>query len=521
MGKFILNPIRQRYGEYKFFEANRAISQSNLEAIADDIETTYLLDLYPIVTDAEKAIIDGQHRFLVAKNLMLPFYAIQSDMVTVEDIALANNNTLPYTIDDVRHVYANLGLSSYAHINQFVLENPNLSTGFCATLLDAGYSKQSFLDGYFSINRPEYAQVVASYIRDFAKVHRFVSRSVYTAALANLALNPLYEHSKMLKRLEHAPTKLFRCNSLSEAFEILTDLYNYQVRQENRVKLTYLPKSAILSRYDKLFVAKESERFSVERGIRSGPVVIQSSTEYSKFKLHPCRRPISPRSQTNLVQQIKRKNLLHCYPIICDNSLTIVDGQRRFLAAQELGLPIYYIESSSISLPMLVRASTRSKAWLMIDYLKHYCTLGIEPYLVMADFRNQYPFMDLQTAMRFLFDNRYDARVMDYRFRIGQLDLVGLAHAKRVACYIDQLKDPWLKKNRTFQFRFFAILRKGEIDPDIFVNQANRYPELMRDFVGFEDCERAIERTYNYRRANDGRLRYTELEPTLYEPAQG
>ena len=117
-----LQPISSRYGEFHFFEENREISQRNLENIAENIEDTYLLDLYPIVTNCEKVIGDGQHRFTIAREMHLPFYAIESPDISVDDIARANGNTLAYSVDDARFCYEALGLKAYEYINHFIAD---------------------------------------------------------------------------------------------------------------------------------------------------------------------------------------------------------------------------------------------------------------------------------------------------------------------------------------------------------------------------------------------------------------
>lgn len=505
----LLQPINKGYGEFKFFAENREINQGNVESIAEGIEHTYLLDLYPIVTDREKVIVDGQHRFTVAKNMILPFYAIASDDVTVEDIARANSNTLAYSVDDARFVYEKLGLKAYERVNHFIRingldEGSRLSkrTGSVIKWLDPNCNKATFVSGDFVVRKPEYAQAIADTIKDYAKVQSFFERSKYSEVIQNLLLNPLYDHARMMRNLEKIPTRLKKVATRDEGFKVLTDIYNYGIKHENRVKLVYLEKSAQVDRFDKHSATIDDGGIKIERGMVSRPVKIMSSTDYSSFSLHPCRRSVSPKELERLRASILTKNLLNCYPIICDSRLTIIDGQRRFLVAKELGLPIYYIESSSVTLPMVISASASSKSWASKDYLHHFCSVGKENYLKLASFISKYEFLDLQTAYRFVDEPfAYSFNDLKHRFKTGQLDIGNYSVALRTAISLSQLEDRKLRNSRMFQFALCrAIKYHGQscFNPDVFVEQANSYPDKMAGFVDKDSCMACIEETYNH-----------------------
>lgn len=66
------------------------------------------------------------------------------------------------------------------------------------------------------------------------------------------------------------------------------------------------------------------------------------SRMYNNFTFHPNNRPIDLARVKQLKKSIARDNSLHERPIVVDTNYRIVDGQHRFQAARELGLPIYY-----------------------------------------------------------------------------------------------------------------------------------------------------------------------------------
>ncbi|MEO8269847.1 MAG: hypothetical protein ABI557_09005 [Aureliella sp.] len=496
----MLQPIRGHYGEYRFFKANRDIRQSSLNAISDDVEETYLLDLYPIVTDMERVILDGQHRLSVAKEMQLPFYAIHTNDITIEDIASANSNTLAYTVSDASSVYEKMGLEAYAYVNDFVRKHAGLtSIGYAARLLDRQFNKMRFLDGLFCASRFEYAGEVMHYVKDYSDVQKFAKSAPYRRALENLALNPLYDHDKrMVRRLKNAPLKLMKCNTIDEAFLIITELYNYHAMPASRQELKFLIPGERVDRFDKKNHELNDHYERARRGMACRPVVINSTSDYARFSLHPSRRPLDPKRQEKLVEAMRKKDLLSCYPLICDPLGVILDGQRRFLAAVELGLPIHYIESSSASLPMLLRASTRSKAWVFNDYLKHFCVLGLKDYLTLSDLAKQAS-VKQDSIFRMLGEYTGDLSRGYLGFRAGQFKIVNLEDTKRTIDCVNRLSQKSLKNNQTFTLCLFDFIRKDPtFDIDRFVRKANTFPRVMMGFVNKETCVERILKTYNY-----------------------
>lgn len=504
-----LFPVKSSYSDFKFFRENRDVNGRNVERLAEEIEETYLLDLYPIVTDQEKVIEDGQHRFTVAREMLLPFYFIQSARVTVGEIAQANSNTRPYSVDDARQVYANLGLKAYQYINRFITENgidvktsrmPK-QTSSVIKWLDPDCSRASFMNGDFVVRRPEYAQAVYNYIRDYANIAPFVARSKYVEVIANLAGNPLYDHGRMISKLNRVPTRLKRVPSVSEAIDVLNEIYNYGATEEKRVRLKMLTRSEQIDRFDKGTTPIDDGGVKVSRGVIFRSVQIASTSDYGMFSFHSCGRPVQEFHFARLKSAMKKHNLLDCYPIICDNNFTILDGQVRFLAAKDLGLPIYYIQTSSATLPMIVRASASSKSWAMRDYLHHYCSLGLGDYLELHDFCKEYPFLNLQVSIKFLGGPVLRSEIELHRFKSGQFLIGNMQLARIVANALRRLDDKKLINRRTFQFVLYGACREAKVtgfDPDFFVKQANLYPELMADFADKDSCKECIEKTYNH-----------------------
>lgn len=126
---------------------------------------------------------------------------------------------------------------------------------------------------------------------------------------------------------------------------------------------------------------------------------ILTTYAYEDFNFLKGNRHIRSVYVGRLKTQIKLNDLTSFYPIICDNNYTIFDGQHRFTACSELGLPIYYLVIDNMTLREIVAANMHQQKWVLEDYLNSYCELGIKPYLYLRNFINQHTWLKLSTAI--------------------------------------------------------------------------------------------------------------------------
>lgn len=116
-------------------------------------------------------------------------------------------------------------------------------------------------------------------------------------------------------------------------------------------------------------------------------VKIFISNQYDKFNLSKFNR--NPGHYKKVKESIENNNYTQFQPIlVCVNAegeLEIVDGQNRFLACKELGLPIHFIISEDITIYAAADINQASKNWSSMDYARHYANRGREPYIKLLD----------------------------------------------------------------------------------------------------------------------------------------
>ena len=117
-------------------------------------------------------------------------------------------------------------------------------------------------------------------------------------------------------------------------------------------------------------------------------VKIFTSSDYSIFKLSDLNR--EPTHYKKVLKSIKENDYTKYQPILVNNKMEIVDGQNRFLACKELGIPVHFIVSDEIKIFAAADINKASKNWSTEDFIKHYAKRGREPYIRFLEVCEKY-----------------------------------------------------------------------------------------------------------------------------------
>jgi hypothetical protein len=123
-----------------------------------------------------------------------------------------------------------------------------------------------------------------------------------------------------------------------------------------------------------------------------GPMEILETRDYSAFGFLTYNRDIDPRHVNKLVKSILKCNALKYHPIVVDESFNVLDGQHRLLAAEKLGIPIYYVESKGLGSEYIITSNNNSKHWDPYSHLNCFIKLGKPHYMKLADILGQHKF---------------------------------------------------------------------------------------------------------------------------------
>ncbi len=109
--------------------------------------------------------------------------------------------------------------------------------------------------------------------------------------------------------------------------------------------------------------------------------VIESTSDYSKFAFIEENRKVSKPHVNRLVATLKLfPKQIEWTPILVNEKFQIADGQHRFTALKELGLPIYYLMVKGLTIEDARRLNAGAKPWSPMDYAECFCALGKDAY---------------------------------------------------------------------------------------------------------------------------------------------
>lgn len=114
--------------------------------------------------------------------------------------------------------------------------------------------------------------------------------------------------------------------------------------------------------------------------------MIQKTKNYDIFKFRTDNRAVIDKNHVNrIIQSIKTKNLLEFRPIVVNGDMEVIDGQNRLLAAQQLGVDIYY-QIQHEAKPQDIILMNIAKSWTNADYLNFYDKNGYIEYQKFSEF---------------------------------------------------------------------------------------------------------------------------------------
>lgn len=117
---------------------------------------------------------------------------------------------------------------------------------------------------------------------------------------------------------------------------------------------------------------------------------VKSTTHYEWFKFVDGNRDVE--HATKIKKSIEAVGLLIC-PILCNEHFEIIDGQGRFTACKDLGLPVYYVQQKGIGIAEVRKMNSVSSNWKVGDFVHSYAVGNDKKmdYVYLDSLQRQFP----------------------------------------------------------------------------------------------------------------------------------
>jgi hypothetical protein len=147
--------------------------------------------------------------------------------------------------------------------------------------------------------------------------------------------------------------------------------------------------------------------------------------DYHLFGFIKGNREIDQTNLNNIKESLSKKQILESAIIIGIDNVSndgkpykIIEGQHRYSACTELGLPVSFIiredfdiEVMEKSLSIVELLNTASKTWDITNFMYSKCLLGIKQYILYKELFEKYDMLEHETILTII--NRYKG---DYRY---------------------------------------------------------------------------------------------------------
>ncbi len=245
---------------------------------------------------------------------------------------------------------------------------------------------------------------------------------------------------------------------------------------------------------------------------------VYETTDYNGLTTTRGNRAINKLHVHRLKESFRRKYLFA--PILINEKDEIIDGQHRYQAAKELGLPIRFSYVNGYGLEEVQMLNTNMKNWTKYDYLNAFCDLGYSEYLKFRNFMRRFPDFDIKACEAILtgqtgnpntstksvlagrkYKTRYfeegDLKIPDYEKSVEQAEKIMM---------IKPYYDGYTRS--TFVRSMVGLFKHENYSHSQFLQKLKNQPTALQHCTNITQYKLLIEEIYNYRSREKVSLKY-------------
>lgn len=225
------------YAHFKMISGNRQLNESKIKRIIRDIEAGIdVLAYYPItVVEKQKRleIIDGQHRFYIAKKLKRSVhYIVMQKTIDLHDVAKINSNVEKWKTSDFINCYIQQGNEHYKKLQEF-LDTYDFSPTVSIKLLQNGHpgtesglgTNNDFQRGYFAVKYWDEAVKIADSCKLFSQFKYWKDRGFIIAIFRIMDAGKI-TLDELLQKYQKYPDMLTKQSGFKDYLFCLENIFN-------------------------------------------------------------------------------------------------------------------------------------------------------------------------------------------------------------------------------------------------------------------------------------------------------
>ena len=241
--------------------------------------------------------------------------------------------------------------------------------------------------------------------------------------------------------------------------------------------------------------------------------LVQQSNDYDMFSFMEANRE----QNRGHIEALKAAfeevgNLTRVQPILVNDSYQIIDGQHRFVACKELGLPIYFTLVPHLGVTEARSMNILHRSWGVLDYARSYAQSGVKSYQRYLKLSEDYGFSN-STLLAYINDSAHTGSgVRDnfYKvFRNGDLVIPDEGAARNRLDKLAEIGEYTpLVTHRPFALALLKAMRNENYDQKRMVRKVRiSGDKILKRLLTVDESLRMIEEMYNYGQPEESRKR--------------
>lgn len=235
--------------------------------------------------------------------------------------------------------------------------------------------------------------------------------------------------------------------------------------------------------------------------------VFYTTTDYSRFKKLLGNRDVTEQRITAIVDSMKRRGYITS-PILVNEHFEIIDGQGRFYAEKQLGLPVEYIVKPGLTVEDCISMNIKMKNWDIRDYIKSYADRGYPDYVRLRALLEEFPNVSASTmggmARKSLSAGNANDAIRSGRFSLDEKDIPEIRRTLKFIEEIRRVASDMTGSNREFAIGF--CFRMDGCDAERLKKVICEHHAEIAIPRKAEDIIARIEEKYNFGRKESKRI---------------
>lgn len=226
---------------------------------------------------------------------------------------------------------------------------------------------------------------------------------------------------------------------------------------------------------------------------------IMSTYRYDDFRFVEGNRDID---HADRIKESMMKSGLLIQPVLCNEKMEIIEGQNRYTACRELGLPVYYVIQDGIGLDEVKSLNSASKNWTTKNYVHSYAAGDKQlDYIFIEQLMRAYPWATnrvLGFAVHEFIGGTYGT-MKSGTFKCSELEY---NRAVSVLDYVNQFRENVNGIGGRKEFYIMALMFCffcEEVDNEYLYAKFNKYYKSLSPISDIKSAVLQIEsKVYNY-----------------------